>query len=121
MRFPFLRFGLILAAVIVLLSQADNIAQQPPPVVPPTAPSIGPVGTGGTQRGTTATLTLAGTNLVDPLTVWTSFPAKSTIPLDDTNGRTPTSLKVQVTPQADAPIGFHWMRVTTAQGISNFR
>jgi len=73
------------------------------------------------QRGTTATLSMTGTNLVDPLAVWTSFPAKTSIPLDDPNGRAPTSLKVLLTPQADAPLGFHWVRVNTGQGISNLR
>jgi len=39
------------------------------------------------QRGTTLEITLTGANLADPTGVWTSFPAKVTIPTDAKNGK----------------------------------
>jgi hypothetical protein len=73
------------------------------------------------QRGTSMELTLNGTNLGEPTGVWTSFPAKITIPADKNNGKEPGTLRVHIETPKDAPLGFHSLRVATTRGMSNFR
>src|SRR4029078_9256502 len=73
------------------------------------------------QRGTTVELALTGTNLTNPTGLWTSFPAKVTIPTEGNNGKQPTSLKVRVEVPKDAPLGFHSVRLATRRGMSNAR
>jgi hypothetical protein len=75
----------------------------------------------GMQRGTTLELNLTGSNLADPTTLWTSFPAKVTIPTDNNNGKDPAKLRVKLEVPADAPIGFHAIRLATERGVSNLR
>jgi hypothetical protein len=75
----------------------------------------------GMQRGTSLELTLTGTNLADPVTLWTSFPAKITIPTDQNNGKDNAKLRVRLDVAADAPIGFHGLRLATRHGVSNLR
>jgi hypothetical protein len=75
----------------------------------------------GAQRGSTIELTLTGTNLAGPTGLWTSFPAKVTIPTDKNNGKDNASLRVQVEVSHDAPLGFHTLRLATTRGLSNFR
>ena len=62
-----------------------------------------------------------GTNLTNPTGLWTSFPAKVTIPTEGNNGKQPTSLKVRVEVPKDAPLGFHSVRLATRRGMSNAR
>src|SRR5207244_2652517 len=65
----------------------------PPPVAPnPQAPVLAAPGPLGIQRGTSLEITLTGTNLAGPTGVWTSFPAKVTIPTDNKNGTDNTKL-----------------------------
>jgi hypothetical protein len=67
-------------------------------------------------------LTLAGTNLSDPLAVWTTVPdAKVTIPSDANNGKDNAKLRVRIEVPREAPIGFHALRLSTGRGMSNFR
>jgi hypothetical protein len=73
------------------------------------------------QRGTKLDLVLTGTNLADPTGLWTSFPAKVTIPTDMNNGKDNTKLRVVLEVPADAPLGFHSLRLATTRGMSNFR
>ena len=75
----------------------------------------------GIRRGTSFQWTLTGTNLADPIAVWTSFPAKATIPTDMNNGKDTTQFRVKLDVPADAPIGFHSIRVATKNGLSNAR
>jgi hypothetical protein len=73
------------------------------------------------QRGTTLDLTLTGTNLAGPTQLWTSFPAKVTIPTDMNNGKDNAKLRVRLEVPKDAPLGFHTLRLATTRGLSNFR
>jgi hypothetical protein len=75
----------------------------------------------GVQRGTTVELTLSGANLQNPTGLWTSFPARVTIPDDKNNGKVPTSLRVKLEVPKDAPMGFHSIRLATKRGMSNAR
>jgi hypothetical protein len=100
----------------------SGIAQQLPPTPPnPAAPVLNPVVPLGMQRGTSLELTLTGTNLAEPTGVWTSFPARITIPADKNNGKEAGKLRVHIDVPKDAPLGFHSLRVATTRGISNFR
>ena len=109
-----------LLAVFSLVSAGHG--QNPPPVKPnPQAPTIAVAVPLGMQRGTTLDLTLTGTNLAEPTALWTSFPAKVTIPKDNKNGTDQTKLLVHLEVPKDAPIGFHAIRLTTTRGLSNFR
>jgi hypothetical protein len=73
------------------------------------------------QRGSSLELTLTGTNLAEPTGLWTSFPATVVIPTDKNNGKNSGKLRVQMHVPADAPLGFHSLRLATTRGISNFR
>ncbi|MBY0231646.1 MAG: hypothetical protein K2W96_20365 [Gemmataceae bacterium] len=94
---------------------------QPPAPPNPAAPTLNPVPNVGAQRGATVELALTGTNLVDPVGVWTSFPAKVTIPTEAMNGKAPTTFKAKLEIPKDAPLGFHFVRVATKRGMSNAR
>jgi hypothetical protein len=97
-------------------------AQVPPPVpVNPQAPNLAPALPLGMQRGTSLDLTLTGTNLAGPTKLWTSFPAKVTIPTDMNNGKDNARLRVRLEVPKDAPLGYHTIRLATTRGISNFR
>jgi hypothetical protein len=112
-----------IAALAVLVPQQDLSAQKPLPLVPPNpqAPALAAVVPLGLQRGTATEVTLTGTNLAGPTGVYTSFPAKITIPDDNKNGQDNANLRVQIEVSADAPIGYHTLRLTTTRGISNLR
>src|SRR5262245_42725541 len=110
-----------LRALPLLLLLASSLAAQPPAPANPKAPLLSAVALTGMQRGTTLELTLTGSNLQEPLSLWTSFPAKVTIPGDKNNGKTPTSLRVKLEVAKDAPLGFHAIRLGTRNGVSNAR
>src|SRR6266478_1950384 len=96
--------------------------QNPPPVKPnPQAPTLRPAVPLGMQRGTTLDLTLTGTNLAEPTALWTSFPAKVTIPTEANNGKDNTKLLVRIEVPKDAPLGFYALRLATRRGMSNLR
>ncbi len=110
----------LFALSFALLLPALGMAQ--PPAAPnPQAPTLNPVLPLGVQRGTSIDLTLTGANLADPTGLWTSFPAKVTIPTEKNNGKTPTTLLVRVEVPKDAPLGFHTIRLATKRGMSNSR
>src|SRR6266542_324755 len=116
--------SLCLLSAVVLLGQPSPASAQPPvPVLPanPLAPTLTPVVPLGMQRGTKLELTLTGTNLAEPTGLWTSFPAKVTIPPDANNGKDNAKLRVVLDVPADAPLGFHSLRLATMRGMSNFR
>ncbi len=73
------------------------------------------------QRGTTLDLTLTGSNLAEPTGLWTSFPAKATIPTANNNGKDNGKLLVRLEVPKDAPLGFHSIRLATRRGMSNLR
>src|SRR5262245_5093924 len=98
---PLSRFLPLLAVCLL----AAPLAAQPPAPANPLAPTLAPLPALGVQRGTTVDLTLTGTNLQDPTGLWTSFPAKVTIPTDANNGKAPTSLRVKLEVPKDAPMG----------------
>ncbi len=115
---------LALLSVLALVGRPGPLdAQPPPPVLPPNpqAPTLAPVSPLGVQRGTKLELTLTGTNLADPTGLWTSFPAKVTFPTDGNNGKDNAKLRVLLDVPADAPLGFHGLRLATARGMSNLR
>jgi hypothetical protein len=95
---------------------------QVPPVAPnPLAPTLNMPTPLGVQRGVPLDLTLTGANLAEPTGLWTSFPAKVTIPTDKNNGKDNGSLRVRLEVPKDAPLGFHTIRLATTRGLSNFR
>jgi hypothetical protein len=107
--------------VIAAIGQQAH-AQQPPRIVPnPQAPNLAIPVPLGMQRGTALDLTLTGTNLAGPTQLWTSFPAKVTIPTDMSNGKDNAKLRVRLEVPKDAPIGYHTIRLATTRGLSNFR
>jgi hypothetical protein len=112
-----------LSMALLLFPAGTNFAQKaPPPGQPnPQAPVLRPVVPLGMQRGTTLELTLTGSNLAEPTALWTSFPAKVTFPTDANNGKDNAKLRVRLEVPADAPLGFHSLRLATARGISNLR
>jgi hypothetical protein len=87
----------------------------------PQAPNLAMPVPLGVQRGNTLDLTLTGTNLAEPTALWTSFPAKVTIPTDANNGKDNAKLRVRLEVPKDAPLGFHALRLATTRGLSNFR
>jgi hypothetical protein len=91
------------------------------PVPNPQAPTLNPVVPLGMQRGGKLELTLTGTNLAGPTALWTSFPAKVTIPTDANNGKDAAKLRVVLEVPADAPLGQHGLRLATTRGLSNLR
>lgn len=113
--------SLPLALFFALLTPA--VAQPPLPPLPPNpqAPTLAPVLPLGMQRGTKLEITLTGTNLAGPTGLWTSFPAKVTIPTDANNGKDNTKLRVLLDVAKDAPLGFHSLRLATTRGMSNLR
>ncbi len=114
---------LLLALVLILGLTANSWSQKPPaPGQPnPQAPTLNMPVPLGTQRGSTLELTLTGTNLAEPTGLWTSFPAKVSIPTDNNNGKDNAKLRVQLEVPKDAPLGFHSIRLATTRGMSNFR
>jgi hypothetical protein len=110
----------LLTGLFILLVPTVVLAQ-PPGKPNPQAPTLNPVVPLGMQRGASIDLTLTGSNLNEPTGVWTSFPAKVTIPTDANNGTNPASLRIKVEVPASAPPGFHWLRVATKRGMSNAR
>ncbi len=111
-----------LALLLVAFSLSlASISAQPPAPPPPQAPTLAMIAPLGMQRGTTLEVTLTGTNLAGPTGVWTSFPAKVTIPTDAKNGLNPSSLRVKIEVPKDAPMGFHSIRLATKKGMSNAR
>jgi hypothetical protein len=110
------------ALLAVLFAAAAARAQPLPPAPPnPQAPNLAPIAPLGVQRGTSIDLTLTGANLNEPTGLWTSFPAKVTIPTDAKNGTIPNSLKVKLEVPKDSPMGFHFVRLATKRGMSNAR
>lgn len=88
---------------------------------PGQAPTLAPPFPMGMKAGSTVELNLTGANLANPTGVLTSFPAKVTIPTDGGNGKDNAKLRVRIESAADAPLGFHTLRVATTKGVSNFR
>jgi hypothetical protein len=74
------------------------------------------------QRGTAPELALTGTNLAEPVALWTNIPgAKVTIPTDANNGKEPTKLRVKLDVPKEVPLGLYALRLATARGMSNLR
>ncbi len=113
------RFPSPVLSLLVLLAPALGVRAQSP--VNPLAPTLAMPVPLGMQRGTSLELTLTGTNLANPTGLWTSFPAKVTIPTDNNNGKDAAKLRVRLEVPKDAPLGFHSLRLATTHGISNFR
>jgi hypothetical protein len=121
-RRPVLGLAVLSAFVVALADGTPAQAQKQQPGQPkPEAPVLKSAAPYGMKRGTTLDLTLTGTNLNDPTGVWTSFPAKVTIPTDGNNGKDATKLLVKIEVPPDAPLGFHTIRLATARGMSNVR
>ncbi|MGH7170712.1 MAG: hypothetical protein ACRELG_10575, partial [Gemmataceae bacterium] len=113
-----MRFGI--ALVLFSTCIGDGQAQKRPALpINPQAPVLKPAAPLGMQRGTTLDLTLTGTNLADPTGLWTSFPAKATIPTAGNNGKDKGKLLVRLEVPKDAPLGFHALRLATRRGMSN--
>lgn len=118
------RAALVALFAAALLGSVGSVdAQKPPPPVKPNpqAPTITGVTPTGVQRGKTIEVVLTGANLANPTGVLASFPGTLTIPTDNKNGTLPTSLRVQLQVPADAPLGYHTLRLATTKGMSNFR
>ena len=75
----------------------------------------------GVQRGKTLELTLTGTNLAEPTALLASFPVKATFPTDKNNGKDAGKVRVKLEVPANAPIGYHSIRLATKHGLSNMR
>jgi hypothetical protein len=112
----------VLTIVLLLAWAGHGVTQPPAPLAPdPRAPVLNPVAPLGVQRGQAIDLTLTGSNLAAPTGLLLSFPAKVTISTENNNGKDNGKLLVRLEVPADAPLGFHTLRLATAYGISNFR
>jgi hypothetical protein len=119
---PWSRVSPLALAAVLALTPAAGAQKPPPPAQPnPQAPTLAMPVPLGMQRGTSLELTLTGTNLAEPTGLWTSFPAKVEIPTDNNNGKDNAKLRVRLEVPADAPLGFHSLRLATTRGMSNFR
>ena len=115
-----MRLGIVVLSF--LACQGDGQAQKPPALpINPQAPVLKPAAPLGMQRGTTLALTLTGANLAEPTGLWTSFPAKATIPTEGNNGKDKGKLLVRLEVPKDAPLGFHAIRLATRRGMSNLQ
>jgi len=88
------------------------------------APTLDPVVPLGGQRGTAVDLTISGTNLADPLAVWTSWapaPVRVALPAGGAPRKDSTILPLKVELSADVPLGWHRLRLATAHGLTNAR
>lgn len=115
---------MLMIGVSAFMLQDGTVSAQPkagPIVVAPQAPVLNPVFPLGVQRGQALELNLAGTNLADPIGLWTSFPAKVTVPTEMNNGKDAAKVKVKIEVPADAPLGVHTLRYVTKNGVSNAR
>src|SRR5262245_15512636 len=112
-----------LSLFVCLGSPSAALGQKPPPPVPPNpqAPVLALPAPMGMQRGTALDLVLTGANIAGPTALWTGFPSKITIPADDKNSQDNSKLKVRLEVPADAPIGYHSIRLASTRGISNIR
>ena len=112
---------LLAVAVVVLCSRESPVsaqAKKAPLITPaPQAPTITSVGPNGAQRGTSVELRIVGTNLEEPVAIWTSFPAKAEVQSEKAKDATKARVKLDV--PADAPIGVHTLRVAAKNGVSN--
>jgi hypothetical protein len=114
--------ALPLLALALLAASPGAARPQPPAVAPnPQAPVLSPVAPLGIQRGSALDLTLTGSNLAEPTGLWTTFPAKVTIPAANNNGKDNAKLLVHLEVPKDAPLGFHALRLATTRGMSNLR
>ncbi len=115
--------AIVLFALVAAVSGPGGmaIAQPKAITVAPQAPTLNVPFPLGAKRGQPIELTLTGTNLADPVALWTSFPAKATFPTDMNNGKDAAKLRVKLEVPADAPIGFHSIRLATKHGMSNTR
>jgi dienelactone hydrolase len=115
-------YRLVLAIAACGIATGIVYTQQPPPLAPnPQAPTLKPVVPLGVQRGTTLDVVLTGTNLAEPTGLWTSFPARVTIPTENDNGKDKSKLLVRLEVPKDTPIGFYSLRLATKRGMSNQR
>jgi hypothetical protein len=114
-------FRMLLPALAFALGTGATGLSQAPPVQPsPQAPTLNMPAPLGAKRGTALDLILTGSNLAEPTGLWTSFPARVTIPAQN-NGKDNGKLKVHLEVPHDAPLGFQHLRLSTTRGMSNFR
>lgn len=113
----------IVLAVVVSLAAAGLAAGQRRGLLS-AAPTLDPVVPLGGQRGTSVDLTISGTNLSDPLAVWTSWaaaPVRVTLPAGGAPRKDSTVLPVKVELSSEVPLGWHRLRLATAHGLTNAR
>src|SRR4029453_3752562 len=113
----------IVLAVVVSLAAAGLAAGQRRGLLS-AAPTLDPVVPLGGQRGTSVDLTISGTNLSDPLAVWTSWaaaPVRVTLPAGGAPRKDSTVLPVKVELSSEVPLGWPRLRLATAHGLTNAR
>jgi hypothetical protein len=113
-------FAIVIFAGLIAFALAAG-GQEPPQPPPPTGPNMTAVTPCVLQPGSTTELTLSGSNLTDPVSVWASFAAKITIPTDKDNGKDGKTLRVLIEVPKDTPLGYQALRVATARGVTNLR
>jgi hypothetical protein len=120
--FPLLAVALSLTLPADSQGQGKGKGKTPAPAA---APVVNPLTPTGAQRGQTLDLNLAGANLAGPTGMLLGFPAKVSFPVDEKekepNGSDNAKLRVKLEIPADAPIGFHPLRLATTRGVSNLR
>lgn len=113
------RVGNPLLIALVSLTSSTAFAQPnpiPAPLPGPQVPSLTRVTPLGAQRGSEVTLLLSGTNLHEPIGLWTSFPATATISETDPGNVSQTEVRLVI--PGDAPLGVQTLRIATSRGIS---
>lgn len=71
--------------------------------------------------GVTTDVTVTGTNLVDPLQVWTSFPSTVEVVPVAADAKAPTSRTIKVTATADTPLSLGGILVGTPAGATDYK
>jgi hypothetical protein len=114
--------ALFLAAAVATGGLRPPLAAQQkgqPPAPPPQYPTLTTPANLGLTAGTTAELTLTGTNLADAVAVWTSAPGVTfAVPPDQKDA---AKLTVKAEAKGPAAAGLYQVRVVTRSGVSNFR
>lgn len=104
------QFISLLAATLLTLAATSAWAQ---PAVTQVTPSAA-------APGKTIDVTITGTKLDDPLTIWTSFPAKIFVLSDPAAPRKDrTKLECKVMLDASVPVGIGGLFVATPEGVSD--
>jgi hypothetical protein len=97
------------------------LSAQSPSMQTPAAPKLLSISPPGVTARAASEIELTGANLSHAIALGAPLPARATTPSDDTPGKDSTKSRWMLEPGQDEAIGWHRLRLLTAQGMSNFR